>query len=169
MEQRYATNPDQIPGMNTAELRDRFLVPEIFVPGEIRLVYTHHDRIVLGGAVPAGSPLSLPGYAEIRSDHFLEHRELGIINVGGTGTVSADGEVYTLVKGACLYLGRGIREVVFADAATSRGRSSTSSRRRRTRPTRRRSCRPARARSANSATRAPPTAGRSTSTSTRTA
>jgi len=115
MQQRYATNPAQIPGMTTADLRERYLVPEVFVPGEITVVYTHHDRIVLGGAVPAGRDLVLPGYPEIRSDYFLEHREVGIINVGGTGTVTADGEVYTLVKGACLYLGRGIRDVVFAD------------------------------------------------------
>lgn len=113
MDQFYATNPAQIPGMTTAELREAFLLPEIFVPGEIRLTYTHHDRIVLGGAVPAGEPLPLPGYAEIRSDFFLEHRELGIVNVGGPGTVSADGETYELDNGACLYLGRGIRDVVF--------------------------------------------------------
>jgi len=115
MEQRYATNPAQIPGMTTEQLRASYLVPELFVPGEVNVVYTHHDRIVLGGAVPGGSPLPLTGYPEIRSDYFLEHREVGIINVGGTGTVTADGEVFTLVKGACLYLGRGIREVVFAD------------------------------------------------------
>ena len=89
----------------------------MFVPGEIRLTYTHHDRIVLGGAVPAGSVLELGGYPEIRSDYFLEHREVGIINVGGTGTVTADGEVYTLVTGACLYLGRGVEAVSFADAS----------------------------------------------------
>jgi 4-deoxy-L-threo-5-hexosulose-uronate ketol-isomerase len=122
MEQRYATNPAQIPGMTTDGLRDTFLVPELFAAGEIRVTYTHHDRIVLGGAVPAGAELALTGYPEIRSDYFLEHREVGIINVGGTGTVTADGEVHTLVKGACLYLGRGIREVVFADAS-SRSRS----------------------------------------------
>lgn len=116
MEQRYATNPAQIPGMTTRELRETYLVPEVFVPGEIRLAYTHHDRVVLGGAMPAGRELALTGYPEIRSDYFLEHRELGIINVGGTGTVTADGEVYTLVKGACLYLGRGIEKVSFADA-----------------------------------------------------
>lgn len=116
MQQRYATNPSQIPGMTTADLRENYLVSEIFVPGEVTVVLTHHDRIVLGGAVPAGSDLVLPGYPEIRSDYFLEHREVGIINVGGTGTVTADGEVYTLVTGACLYLGRGIRDVVFADA-----------------------------------------------------
>ncbi|MEO7123845.1 MAG: 5-dehydro-4-deoxy-D-glucuronate isomerase [Lacisediminihabitans sp.] len=116
MEQRYTTHPDQIQGMTTEDLRANYLVPEVFVPGEITVVYTHHDRVVLGGAVPAGKQLSLPGYPEIRSEYFLEHRELGIINVGGTGTVTADGELYTLVKGACLYLGRGIHEVVFADA-----------------------------------------------------
>lgn len=116
MEQRYATNPAQIPGMTTAELRASYLVPELFAPGEIRAVYTHHDRIVLGGVVPAGGSLDLPGYPEIRSDYFLEHREVGIVNVGGTGTVTADGTTYTLEKGACLYLGRGIREVGFSDA-----------------------------------------------------
>lgn len=116
MQQRYATSPAQIPGMDTDSLRATYLVPEVFVPGEISLTYTHHDRIVLGGAMPAGSPLVLTGYPEIRSDFFLEHRELGIVNVGGTGTVTADGEEYTLVSGACLYLGRGIRDVVFADA-----------------------------------------------------
>ena len=116
MEQRYATNPAQVPGWTTEELRAQYLVPEIFVPGEIRLVYTHHDRVVLGGATPAGSELSLPGYPEIRSDYFLEHRELGIVNVGGAGTVVADGETYTLVTGAFLSLGRGIRDIVFSDA-----------------------------------------------------
>ncbi len=121
MEQRYATNPAQIPGMNTQQLRDSYLVPELFVPGEVTVVYTHHDRIVLGGAVPAGTDLALTGYPEIRSDYFLEHREVGIINVGDTGTVTADGEVYELVKGACLYLGRGIQDVVFRDSDGSTG------------------------------------------------
>ena len=116
MEQRYATNPSQIPGMTTEDLRREYLVPEVFVAGEIRLVYTHHDRIVLGGAVPAGQRLELTGYEEIRSETFHEHRELGIVNVGGTGTVTADGETYTLVSGACLYLGRGIEAVAFEDA-----------------------------------------------------
>lgn len=94
MEQRYATNPTQIPRMTTDELRAQYLVPELFVPGAVTVVYTHHDRIVLGGAVPAGTDLTLTGYPEIRSDHFLEHREVGIVNVGGTGTVTADGGVF---------------------------------------------------------------------------
>ncbi|KEP73991.1 5-keto-4-deoxyuronate isomerase, partial [Microbacterium sp. SUBG005] len=71
--QRYATHPEQIPGMTTAQLRERFLIDDVFVAGEVRLTYTHHDRIVLGGAVPAGSELALTGYPEIRSEYFLEH------------------------------------------------------------------------------------------------
>lgn len=121
MQQRHATNPAQVPAMTTAQLRDAYLVDEVFVPGEIRLTYTHHDRIVLGGAVPAGAPLPLPGYPEIRSDYFLEHREAGIVNVGGAGTVTADGEAFKLAPGACLYLGRGVREVVFADSGDGPG------------------------------------------------
>ncbi|MCT9821324.1 5-dehydro-4-deoxy-D-glucuronate isomerase [Microbacterium sp. W1N] len=119
--QRYATNPAQIPGMTTAELRETYLIDDVFAPGEIRLTYTHHDRVVLGGAVPAGEILHLGGYPEIRSDYFLEHRELGVINVGGTGIVAADGESHELEKGACLYLGRGVESVSFADAEGSAG------------------------------------------------
>ncbi len=114
MDQRYAINPSQIPGMDTDDLRDSFLVESVFVPGEIRLVLTHHDRIVLGGAKPAGGTLPLVADPALHSEFFLERRELGIIAVNGTGVVSADGEEYTLVKGACLYLGRGTRDISFS-------------------------------------------------------
>jgi 4-deoxy-L-threo-5-hexosulose-uronate ketol-isomerase len=116
MEQRYATGPDQLATFDTAELRERFLVERVFVPGEVTAVYSHHDRIVLGGAVPAGGRLPLPTFDELRAEFFLANRELGIVNVGGTGTVTADGETHILPRGACLYLGRGTRDVVFADA-----------------------------------------------------
>ncbi|MGC5165562.1 5-dehydro-4-deoxy-D-glucuronate isomerase [Luteimicrobium sp. DT211] len=121
MEQRYATHPDQIAGMDTQDLRDTYLLEQVFVPGEVTLVYTHHDRIVLGGAVPAGAELALPTYDEIRSEFFLEHREVGIVNVGQAGTVTADGQTFTMPKGACLYLGRGTRDVVFSDGPDSDG------------------------------------------------
>jgi len=115
MEQRYATNPAQVPGMTTTDLRAHYLVPDLFAAGQVHAVYSHHDRIVIAGAVPDGALLELPGYAEIRSDYFLEHREVGIVNVGGPGSVTADGVTYDLVNGACLYLGRGTRDVGFAD------------------------------------------------------
>ncbi|MDR0436133.1 MAG: 5-dehydro-4-deoxy-D-glucuronate isomerase [Propionibacteriaceae bacterium] len=116
MEQRYASNPEQIPGMDTEDLRGHYLIEKVFIPGEVSVVYTHHDRIVLGGAVPAGKTLSLPTFAELRAEFFLANRELGIVNVGGEGTVTADGETYPMPNGSCLYLGRGTREVLFADA-----------------------------------------------------
>lgn len=116
MQQRHATHPREIPGMSTADLRETFLVEDLFAAGEIRCVFTHHDRIVLGGIVPAGSTLELGGYPEIRSETFCEHRELGIVNVGGPGVVVADGERYDMVPGSCLYLGRGTASISFADA-----------------------------------------------------
>lgn len=116
MQQRYATSPDQLPTFDTKELRERFLVEDLFVPGEVNVVYTHHDRIVLGGAVPGGKQLPLPAFDELRAEYFLANREVGIINIGGTGTVTADGETYTLPNGACLYIGRGTRNIIFSDA-----------------------------------------------------
>jgi 4-deoxy-L-threo-5-hexosulose-uronate ketol-isomerase len=114
MDQRYATSPQQIPGADTAQLRERFLVEDLFAPGQVTATYTHHDRIVLGGAAPSGGVLPLPTFDELRAEYFLENRELGIVNVGGTGTVTADGERHELPNGACLYLGRGTRDVVFS-------------------------------------------------------
>ncbi|MGB8379989.1 MAG: 5-dehydro-4-deoxy-D-glucuronate isomerase [Dermatophilaceae bacterium] len=115
MEQRYATTPDQLPYFDTDELRKRYLVEDLFVAGEVNAVYTHHDRIVIGGAVPGGGQLPLPTFDELRAEYFLANREVGIINIGGTGVVTADGETYTLPNGACLYIGRGTRDVGFAD------------------------------------------------------
>jgi 4-deoxy-L-threo-5-hexosulose-uronate ketol-isomerase len=110
---RHATHPDQIPGFDTAALRRHYLVDDLFVPDSITAVLTHHDRIVLAGARPTSGPLSLPTWPELRSEFFLERREAGIVNVGGPGTVTADGTKYELTTGACLYVGRGVREVVF--------------------------------------------------------
>lgn len=114
MEQRYATAPEMIPGMDTAELRARYLVQGLFVPDEVSATYTHHDRVVLAGLMPVSGPLTLTGYPEIRSDEFFEHREGGIVNVGGTGTLTVDGVEYRLAHGACLYIGRGASTVVAA-------------------------------------------------------
>jgi 4-deoxy-L-threo-5-hexosulose-uronate ketol-isomerase len=116
MELRYATAPDQIPGMDTAELRRRYLVEDLFVADEVRAVYTHHDRVVLAGIQPVSGVVALPGFPEIRSDHFFEHREAGIVNVGGAGTITVDGTDHKVGKGSCLYVGRGAQDVAFASA-----------------------------------------------------
>lgn len=122
MELRHATNPDQIAGMDTAELRSRYLVPGLFVTGTVQAVYTHEDRVVLAGITPADAPITMPTYPEIRSEYFFEHREAGIVNVGAAGTVVVDGTEYALSTGACLYIGRGAREVTFTGATEGQAR-----------------------------------------------
>ena len=110
---RHATHPEQLPGFDTAALRRHYLVDDLFVPGAVTAVLTHHDRIVLAGVRPTDGPLTLGTYPELRSDFFLERREACIVNVGEPGTVTADGTKYELTTGACLYVGRGVRDVVF--------------------------------------------------------
>ncbi|SDD47252.1 4-deoxy-L-threo-5-hexosulose-uronate ketol-isomerase [Sanguibacter gelidistatuariae] len=114
MEQRYATSPEHVPGMDTAELRGRYLVQDLFAADSINAVYTHHDRVVLVGISPATKPLTLGTYPEIRSEYFFAHREGGIVNVGGAGSITVDGDEFVLAKGACLYIGRGAQAVSFA-------------------------------------------------------
>ncbi len=99
--------------MNTAELRENFLIQSLMVEDTVQLVYSHYDRVIVGGAKPVKTAVALPNHPELRAEYFLERRELGIINVGGNGSVSVDGEVYALRKLDCLYVGKGNKEVKF--------------------------------------------------------
>ena len=99
--------------MDTAELRDAFLADGIMQPGAINSVYSHYDRIIIGGVKPLSAPVLLETQPELRADYFLERREIGIINVGGKGRIEADGETFMLEKLSCLYLGKGTKEVAF--------------------------------------------------------
>jgi len=109
---RYAT-------MTTRQLRDSFLLDNLFQPGELQAVYVDLDRTVLGSAVPLHSPLSLAAYPELRAESFTERRELGVLNIGGKGSVQVDSEWFELEKLDCLYIGRGKHEVNFASADAS--------------------------------------------------
>jgi 4-deoxy-L-threo-5-hexosulose-uronate ketol-isomerase len=102
--------------MNTEELRETFLLEEMFNPGEIEFAYVDLDRTVIGGAVPTGEALTLETEPELRADYFLERRELGILNVGGAGSVVVDGKKFELEKLDCLYVGRGSKDVSFSSA-----------------------------------------------------
>ena len=113
MQLRHSTNPAQIRTFDTAALRANYLVDDLFVDDEFRATYTHEDRIVLGGARPVTAPILLGSFDELRTDTFFENREAGIINVGGAGSVSVDGTAYELATGSCLYIGRGVVDVVF--------------------------------------------------------
>jgi 4-deoxy-L-threo-5-hexosulose-uronate ketol-isomerase len=105
--------------MNTEDLRDTFLLEDLFQPGEIEFAYVDLDRTVIGSAVPTKSALKLETEPELRADYFLERRELGVLNVGGAGSVTVDGKSFDLGKLDCLYVGRGSKDVSFSskDAA----------------------------------------------------
>ncbi|MEA5427025.1 5-dehydro-4-deoxy-D-glucuronate isomerase [Arcicella lustrica] len=97
----------------TTQLRENFLIESIFKSNEIHFVYTHYDRVVLGGAMPTTDELTLQTYDNLKSDYFLERREIGIINVGGNGSIEADGVSYELSKLDALYIGKGVKSVIF--------------------------------------------------------
>jgi 4-deoxy-L-threo-5-hexosulose-uronate ketol-isomerase len=110
------SDPVRFPRMTTEELRATFLLDGMFQRGAITLAYVDLDRAIVGGAVPLGSPLKLETSPELRAEFFLERRELGILNVGGSGTVTVGGQSFAMDKLDCLYVGRGSREVSFASA-----------------------------------------------------
>lgn len=113
VETRHAIHPDHARGMDTDSLRRHFLGEGLFAEGEIRLIYTHYDRFTLGGAVPAGGALTLDVVAETKTPGFLDRRELGVVNIGDPGLVSAGGESWELGRGDVLYIGRGAGPVTF--------------------------------------------------------
>ena len=116
VETRAAVSPSEARGMDTAALRGAFLAQGLFAAGEIRLVYTHYDRMIVGAAVPAGAPLVLDRVAEVGTPSLLDRREMGVVNVGGPGTVAAAGQTWALDKGDVLYLPMGSGPVTFAGA-----------------------------------------------------
>ena len=104
---RHAIDPVTAMGFDTDDLRDHFQVDGLFRPGEIRLIYTHYDRLILGSAVPDGGDLVLDHVAETGTPSILDRREMGILNIGGTGHVTLGGETYEMERGDVLYIGRG--------------------------------------------------------------
>lgn len=107
-------DPVRYKRMTTEELRETFLVENLFAPGKIELVYTDLDRAVIGSAVPQGAPLTLGTEPELRAEYFTERRELGVLNIGGKGSVEVEGKKYSMDRLDCLYVGRGNPKVVFS-------------------------------------------------------
>ena len=113
MQIRFQNSPKETSQMNTQQLRDNFLVQGLMQPGTIQLVYSHYDRLIIGGVVPTNALIKLPNERELKANFFLERREIGIINVGDAGIVVADGKEYFMDKLDCVYLGKGTKEVKF--------------------------------------------------------
>ncbi len=113
MELRTAVSPKDVKHYTTEQLREEFLVQNLFVLGEIKMVYSHIDRIIIGAAVPL-TPLTLTAGEEIRAKYFLERRELGVINIGGKGSITVDGTVYPMEYKEGMYIGMGSKDIIFA-------------------------------------------------------
>ncbi len=114
MQIRFQNSPVETSKMSTEELRNNFLIQNLMKPGTIELVYSHYDRMIIGGVVPVKESISLPNEGEIKAAYFLERRELGIINVGGAGIVTADGIDYKISRLESVYLGKGTNNVSFS-------------------------------------------------------
>lgn len=111
MELRTASNPRDVKYYDTDRLREEFLIDDLFKPDEVKMVYSHIDRIITGSAVPVTKALTIDAGAELRAEYFLLRREMGIINIGGEGTVTVDGTVYTLRHKDGIYIGMGCKDI----------------------------------------------------------
>jgi 4-deoxy-L-threo-5-hexosulose-uronate ketol-isomerase len=116
MDIRYAVHPEHMKTLDTVKIRKQFLVEKLFERDAVKMVYSHVDRIIAGGACPAGEKLELIVTKELGVDWFLQRREMGIINVGARGSVWVDGKEYPLENRECLYIGMGPRVVSFTSA-----------------------------------------------------
>ncbi|RVT71188.1 5-dehydro-4-deoxy-D-glucuronate isomerase [Flavobacterium sufflavum] len=110
---RYAASPQDVKNYDTTRLREEFLIENLMESDSVNLVYSHYDRFVTGGAVPVKSSLKLGTFEPLKSEYFLERRELGIINVGGSGYVLVDGERFDLDYKEALYVGKSNKEIIF--------------------------------------------------------
>lgn len=117
----HSVHPEDFKSYNTDKIRERFLMDDLVQAGQINCTYTHYDRMIVGVASPVTQTLELATYPNLRAEYFLERREIGIINLAGDGEVTADGQVYSLKKLDCLYIGKGVKSVTFAakDAANA--------------------------------------------------
>jgi 4-deoxy-L-threo-5-hexosulose-uronate ketol-isomerase len=117
---RILADKVRIKTMNTEELRETFLLEDMFIPGEVNLTYSDTERAVVGGIVPSDKVLRLEGSKELASEYFNARRETGILNIGEVGEVLVDGKCYKLANSDCLYIGRGVKNIEFKSKNASK-------------------------------------------------
>lgn len=113
LDTRYANHPEDSKHYTTEELRKHYLMETVFIADEVNLMYSHVDRVIAGGVMPAETEVKLEGCKELGSEFFLERRELGIINIGGSGKIVLDGVEYDMASKDGLYVGMGVKEITF--------------------------------------------------------
>ncbi len=110
---RYSNHPDDSKWYDTKKLRENYFIEKIFEEDKILLTYSHQDRIIAGGVMPTNNTLSLEASKELGSDYFLERREMGVINIGGSGVITLDGKKYQINNREGMYIGMGNKQVEF--------------------------------------------------------
>lgn len=117
LEVRYASHPDDVKRYATEDLRRHFLVETVFEADAAKLTYSHVDRIIVGGIMPVKTSVGLEAGKEMGVDYFFERREAGVINIGGKGVITLDGEAFELDRRDGLYIGMGVKDIAFASAS----------------------------------------------------
>ena len=123
MDIRYSANQKDVKRYTTEELRNEFLITDLYAPNEVHAVYSHVDRMVTMGCMPTTETVSIDKgidcWKNFGTDYFLERREIGIFNIGGAGTITIDGKAYHVAHKEGMYIGMGSRDITFAsdDAA----------------------------------------------------
>ncbi len=116
MDVRYTVGKNEYKRMTTQEMRDAFLVESLFEEGALNMLYCEVERSIVAAAVPTAAALTLEAGKELAADYFCQRREVGVLNIGGAGTITVDGAEYSMDNLDCLYIGRGSKEVSFASA-----------------------------------------------------
>ncbi len=111
---RYSPDPVRFCRMTTQEIRSIFLIESLFQPDSVEMVYFDVDRAIVASVVPAGQALKLASADELRADYFCQRRELGVLNIGRSGTINVDGQKYKMANLDCLYIGLGSKEILFS-------------------------------------------------------
>lgn len=119
IEERFAVHLDDYKHYDTEKLRKHFLIEKIFASDEVQFVYTHYERVMVGGAMPVNQTLELQPVDQQKASYFLERRELGAINIGGKGVITVDGEEFVIDTKEALYIGRGAQQVTFSSVDAS--------------------------------------------------
>lgn len=120
LENRYASSPNEVKTFDTSQLRSNFLISDIMMSGELKGVHSNYERMITLGAVPVNKGIKLPNFHDFtKQENFLDRREIGIINVGGPGSISVDGEIFSMNNKDCLYIGLGKKDIVFSSDSSS--------------------------------------------------